>query len=428
MSPDNQSERRAFLINALSGECVTYGELLARLNAVPATALTLCQPASSRDALLQVSAAIAAGFDLVLFDRSLAASEVLALGFHPSQVNQPVLVGQSATVTREGLHKLVTGGSHARLGLFTSGSTGLPKLVWQGVANLARAVRVSPRNEEAVWALAYSPTHVAGIQVYLQALANGCTLVDVFGLDRVSVLAALERHKVTHISATPSFYRLLLPMDRPLAHVRSVTLGGESADAWLLQKLAILFPQARLHNVYASTEAGTLLVADGDVFAISPGLEGKVVLRDGRIHVHHSLLGEFVQTGDLPQEGAKSTKSDEWYDTGDVIEVVKAEPLRFRIVARQRDWVNVGGSKVNPHEVEAVLGEHPDVAQVRVLGRKNSVLGQILCAEVVCRNPAVTEAELRSFAASRLQPHKIPRSIRFVDNIARTRTGKVSRQ
>ncbi len=116
--------------------------------------------------------------------------------------------------------------------------------------------------------------------------------------------------------------------------------------------------------------------------------------------------------------------------------------MRRRTAGRERDWVNVGGSKVNPHEVEAVLGEHTGVAQVRVFGRKNSVMGHILCAEVVAAgrqsakgeapsgeqdSQPLTEGALRAFAAERLQPFKVPRMIRFVDGLATTRTGKLSR-
>ena len=92
-----------------------------------------------------------------------------------------------------------------------------------------------------------------------------------------------------------------------------------------------------------------------------------------------------------------------------------------------RDWINVGGSKVNPHEVESVLEAHPAVARARVFGRKNSVLGQLLCAEVVARGAAPAEADLREFAGAQLQPFKVPRMFRFVDQIAATRTGKLSR-
>ncbi|MBX3739282.1 MAG: AMP-binding protein [Candidatus Didemnitutus sp.] len=416
----NEATDRDWLIDARSGLRTKYAELLARLNARTATLRPCFQPASTNEALVEVTLAVARDADLTLFDHDFGAREIEALGYSTVQLNQPTTMIAGGTLTIASLAQLAAGGSRARLGLFTSGSTGLPKLVWQSVANLARAVKVSTRHAEAIWAFAYNPTHVAGIQVYLQALANGCTVVDVQGLDRAGVLDALSCHRVTHISATPSFYRLLLPVDRSLPGVRSVTLGGERADGPLVAKVSALFPNARVHNVYASTEAGTLLVADGDVFAIAPGLEGRIAVREGQLNVHRALLGEFAG---CPLAG-------DWYATGDMVEIVSEQPLRFRIVARERDWVNVGGSKVNPHEVEAVLAAHPGVGQVRVLGRKNSVMGHILCAEIVLLDAfvgLVTETEIRAYAAERLQPFKIPRIIRFVSQLATTRTGKLSR-
>lgn len=406
-----------WLIDGRTGGTVSYAELFQRLNASPRTFRPRLQPSSTRQVLEALVDALVSDLELTLFDSDFSQAELEALGVSKQVLEQSIPNPRVGPGSREALRDAAAGRSQARLGLFTSGSTGLPKLVWQPAANLARAVRVSSKHANSVWALAYNPTHVAGIQVALQALANGYPILDVFGLDRPEVLAALRRHAVTHISATPSFYRLLLPMEEPVPSVRSVTLGGEAADAGLLTKLAVLFPQARFHNVYASTEAGTLLVADGEVFAIAPGLDGKVRVLDGTLRVHQSLLGEF----------AGGVRETEWYDTGDRVEVVRIEPLRFRIVARERDWINVGGSKVNPHEVEGVLHEHPAVVQSRVFGRKNSVLGHILCAEVVTRGPQPTEPELREFAAGRLQPFKVPRIIRFVNELGTTRTGKLLR-
>jgi acyl-coenzyme A synthetase/AMP-(fatty) acid ligase len=432
---------------------VLRSELLARLNQRPATFRRLCQPTNTADTFTEVTAALVFGSEVVLFDMDFGEAELVAFGYSKAQMNQAAVLAITSGADWPAVQGSASHVSGARLGLFTSGSTGLPKLVWQSAANLTRAVKVSPRHAGAVWALAYNPTHVAGIQVYLQALANGCPVVDIYGLNRTEVLATVERHRVTHISATPSFYRLLLPADRVLPSVRSVTLGGESSDVALLGRLQPLFPAARFHNVYASTEAGTLLIADGDTFLIADGLEGLVAVREGRIYVHRSLLGEFsgqVSGVQMTEAGGQKTErrgqraedrgqeaAGEWYDTGDVVEVVSSEPLRFRIVARERDWVNVGGSKVNPQEVESVLGGHSGVAQVRVFGRKNSVMGHILCAEVVlakadsrlqtAEGERVTEPALRDYAATRVQAFKVPRVIRFVDSLATTRTGKICR-
>jgi len=407
---------RPWLIEPRQGVTLTQENCLDAINA--ALEFAPCyQPRNTADALRAVTLAIAREQDLILFDTDFTADEIHGLGYSADHFAKRVSLARGPTITAESLARLAAGASSARLGLFTSGSTGLPKLVWQSVTNLARGVRTGGRHAESVWALAYNPTHIAGLQVILQALANGCPLVDVFGLDRLAVLAAFKRHSVSHVSATPSFYRLLLPIERPLDRVRSVTLGGESSDHAFLQRLRGLFPVARFHNIYASTEAGTLLVAEDDVFSIAPGLEGKLCLVDGRIHVHRSLLGEFGGRG-----------QDEWYDTGDVVDVASEAPLRFRIVARQRDWINVGGNKVNPREVEGVIEEHVAVACARVFGRSSSVVGSLLCAEIVLRSgTTVTEPQLREFVGSRLQPFKVPRMVRFVAELAATRTGKLSR-
>ena len=136
---------------------------------------------------------------------------------------------------------------------------------------------------------------------------------------------------------------------------------------------------------------------------------------DGELQVASALLGEFA--------GGVAASTDGWYRTGDTVELVSNEPLRWRILSRQRDWVNVGGHKVNPAEVEAVLLAYPGVREARVYGRDNSVLGQILCAEVVAASTP-EEVDLRTYLAERLQGAKVPRLIRVVDRIARGRTGK----
>lgn len=187
---------------------MTYGDLLADLNRSPLEVCALRQAADTAGALEEIALAIAHEADLTLFDADFGDGEIAALGFEKPQINQSRPLESAMLVDQALLQKRAGGASRARLGLFTSGSTGLPKLVWQGIGNLARAVKVSPRRAEAVWALACNPTHIAGIQVYLQALANGCPLVDVHGLDRAATLVALERYGVTHLSGTPSFYRI----------------------------------------------------------------------------------------------------------------------------------------------------------------------------------------------------------------------------
>ena len=405
---------RPFLVGRDGAVALTYADLGARL-AAPDHAPVL-RPAGTAEALVGLVVAMVRQAPLRLVDADFSPDELAKLGVTPAELASREPLRSRPPGSLEEARQLAREGAGFALSLYTSGSTGLPKQVTHRRETLARTLREGPRHADDVWALAYNPTHIAGIQVALQAFSNGNTLVDVFGLDRAAVQERLRRWSVTHISATPTFYRLLLPLDAPRPSVRSLTLGGERADPDLIGRLKAAFPSARLHNLYASTEAGTLLVADGELFGIHPAVEGKVRVEDGQLLVARSLLATF--------EG-RALEGD-WYPTGDRVEVVADDPLRFRILGRTGDFINVGGAKVDPAEVEDALRAFPGVAEARVYGRANSVVGTLLCAEYTSAEP-LAEPDLRSHLASRLQPHKVPRLIKRVAELAKTRTGKLSR-
>ena len=89
--------------------------------------------------------------------------------------------------------------------------------------------------------------------------------------------------------------------------------------------------------------------------------------------------------------------------------------------------INVGGYKVNPTEVEETIREINGVADVRVFAKSNSVLGTIICCEVVRSIPSLDESNIRNQLKTKLQEFKIPRMVRFVDALSTTRTGKIKR-
>ena len=403
----------AFFIDRSGGTSLTYEDLLVRLSR--GEYLPVFRPTSTAEAVVAVLTALVRGAPLRLVDTDFSNSEINALGLQEGQLDNKAPLSGKAPASLEEAQALGRTSSGFSLELYTSGSTGLPKLVRHRFESLTRTLRVGERHAEDVWALAFNPTHIAGIQVLLQAFFNGNTLVDVFGLSRAEIHARLRSQSVTHLSATPTFYRLMLPVEAPLPKLRSLTLGGERSDAPLLAQLRTAFPSARLHNLYASTEAGTLLVADGDLFGIHPSVEGKIRIQNGQLWVARELLGEFQRLDVGP-----------WYLTGDRVEVVSDTPLRFRIVGRENDFINVGGSKLDPAEVECALRAFPGVVEARVYGRPNSVVGTMLCAEYTSLLPLV-EPDLRSHLASCLQPHKVPRIMKRVDSLAKTRTGKLSR-
>lgn len=304
---------------------------------------------------------------------------------------------------------------HWSITLFTSGTTGQPKKVSHTVDSILRGIRIDNKFSDDTWGFAYNPTHIAGIQVFFQALFNFNSIVRLFNLEKKMILDEIDSNAITNISATPSFYRLLLPTKKPFPSVKSITSGGESFDKQLLQNVNSSFPKAKVRNVYASTEAGTIFASEGDIFYIKESQKGFVKIHNHELLIHKDLLGK-----------SDSLKLDgNWYHTGDIVEEI--EPgVSFKFQSRKDEMINVGGYNVNPEEVEDMMRSLPEIKEALVYSKKNSVLGNIVYADAIPLED-VSEDYVRGFLSKRLQEHKIPRIIRFVERFEYTRTGKIKR-
>ena len=309
--------------------------------------------------------------------------------------------------------------------LFTSGTTGEPKPVDHTLDSLARTVRPGSGTGPRRWGLLYEPTRTAGVQVLLQALRGGDTVLDATHLPGLPErLAWLAEHGVDALSATPTLWRQVLQTARPGSlSLTQVTLGGEIADQRLLDALRAAFPGARVTHVFAATETGA-------AFAVSDGREGfplayleepprgvALQVRDGVLFVH--------------APGASTAQEDGFASTGDLVEVAGD---RVRFLGRASGVVNVGGVTVAPEQVETVLREHPHVADALVLPRRNPFSGWILTARVVAApdlddaGRAALPGLLRTSVAERLPGAHVPARIEVVEELPLSTTGKAGRR
>ena len=359
--------------------------------------------------------AIATNSPLVLLDSDLNPSEVA--GVDESQVNVAVQLPEYHFKDMDAVVSALQQ-STSEITIFTSGTTGQPKKVVHSIDTLTRSVRLGDKYKGQVWAYAYNPTHMAGLQVFFQAFENQNTLVNVFNMQRSEVYQKISEYQITHISATPTFYRLLLPFEDSYKSVQRVTLGGEKSDNHLYDNIRKIFPNAKINNVYASTEAGSLFAAKGDCFQIPEKIRDKFTVVDDELLIHKSLLG---RSDSFKLEG-------DYYHSGDLIEWVDKESGLFRFKSRKNELINVGGYKVNPGEVEDVISAIDGVMQVLVYGKANSVLGNVLCADIQLEaGSELTNVDIKKALASQLQDFKIPRRIKFVEQFELTRTGKLKR-
>jgi acyl-CoA synthetase (AMP-forming)/AMP-acid ligase II len=322
----------------------------------------------------------------------------------------------------------------------TTGTTGLPKAARHDWRILGRTVAsVRPRPEQR-WLLAYGPQQFAGVQVLLHVAASQATLVAPFPRQPKDGLEAMLSQNVTCVSATPTFWRFLLAEAKSrkatLPVLEQITLGGEASPGDLLAEIRSTFPEAKVSQVYASTEFGSITsVRDG-----KPGLavsslhsesnpESNVRVEDGELWVRAGA-GMLGYAGETPDADAEPTgESAEWRRTGDLVEIVD-DRVMFR--GRKSEVINVGGVKVHPLPVEDRITGLDSVALARVFGRPNKLTGAIVAAEIVPvggvegADVEAIRAEIKTAVADLPRAWQ-PRSVTFVDAIE-TKGGKTIRR
>lgn len=388
----------------------TYSDLLRSIrsrNLLP----KYCCKTDTYEIFVDLICSIFNSLNLVLLDSDINESELNNLGINQSDLSTEYKLIPFEFDDMDHLLEAISRNSKWKLTLFTSGTTGIPKQVCHDLFTLTRLVKCSEKHRKDIWGFAYNPTHIAGIQVFFQALLNKNTIIELFGMDKRIIMNQIEKYKITNISATPTFYRLLMPFIDCHYLVRKITSGGEKFDLKLNENLLKMFPNAKFRNIYASTEAGSLFESNNDIFAIKDSHLYKI--ENNQLYIHKSLLG-------------KTMNNDEWFNTGDIVESIENQPNNFRFVCRNNEMINVGGYKVNPEEVEATLCENPKVNQAYVYSKPSPICGSILLADVVL-NSECSEFELREYLSFRLQPFKIPRIFNRLDKIDTTRSGKLKR-
>lgn len=305
-------------------------------------------------------------------------------------------------------------GDPAEVWLLSSGTTGAAKCArhtWRGLAGAS-----SERGERAddIWLLAYPISHFAGLQIVAQCVFSGARLVIPRDFGPAAALDALVTERVTAISCTPTYLRRLLlatPDESwPRTCVAQVTLGGETVGQPVLDAARRAWPAARILHIYASTELGAAIT-------VRDGLEGfDAALLDGvQLKLEHGEL--WARRSPRSMLGyAGGPEPGDWIATGDLVEVIEGR-ARFR--GRASEIINVGGFKVNPAVVEAVVREIEGVTEVWVVGHKSSIAGQLVKA-VLCLAPgtdlAAVKREVARRCAERLPSHMTPRLFELVED------------
>jgi len=308
--------------------------------------------------------------------------------------------------------------------LFSSGTSGAPKAMVQDFGKLLATYESRRESDLAMLAL-LGFDHIGGINTLLNTLAAGSLLAVPASRSPADVAATIARHRVAILPASPTFLNLLLTagLTGELASLRVITYGTEPMPESLLARLKTAFPRVRFIQTFGTSETGitrTESPEPGSTFLRfeDPNLEWKVI--DDELW----LRSRTQIAGYLNASNERFT-ADGWFRTGDKVE--QGPDGTLRILGRMGEMINVGGEKLMPAEVEAIVLGVAGVADCRVRGEPHPLTGQTVVVDVVSTqaDQEALRSEIRTACRQRLARHKIPTRVTFVPSVSGERLKKL---
>ena len=321
--------------------------------------------------------------------------------------------------------------------LFTSGTAGGPKLVVHTLASLVGPLSDGPTiGDPATWSTFYDVRRYGGLQILLRALVGHGSMVFSDPSEPVAAfLGRVGNEKVTHISGTPSHWRrALMSAATDRMQPGYVRLSGEIVGQAILDALRQAFPTAGIAHAFASTEAGVAFdVRDGRA-----GFPASLINEDGAVKlrvIDGTLRIKSARTARryLGANMAHLRDAEGFVDTGDLVEI-SGDRCHFH--GRRGGIINVGGLKVHPETVEAVINQHPNVLMSRVSARSSPITGAIVVAEIVARSAPdaagdgfkTTKDEILALCRTTLASHQVPALLKQVASLEIAASGKLVRR
>jgi fatty-acyl-CoA synthase/long-chain acyl-CoA synthetase len=333
--------------------------------------------------------------------------------------------------------------------IYTSGTTGVPKgAVRTGAGDpslTAQLLALIGYRSDDVY-ITTGPLYHSGPGGFMSiAQSLGNTVVLQHKFDAEDWCRLVDHHRVTSTFSAPTPIRLVTQLpDAVLGKYRldsmRVMIANAAPWSFALKKAYLArFPAQSLFEVYGSTELGVNTVLrpedqlrkPGSCGKAAPGVEialfddaGKRVEKVGEPGELYVRSASVFNTYHKAQDKYEAEMRGDWHTVGDVA-YVDDEGFYF-ICDRKKDMIISGGVNIYPAEIEAALEQHPDVQDVAVFGIPSDEWGESVHAMVVARSGSgLNEPKLIEFARRHLAGYKVPRSVKFIEEVPRNASGKI---
>lgn len=338
---------------------------------------------------------------------------------------------------------------------YTGGTTGLPKGAMLTHFNLlsnavAFATWLQLREGKERFLTALPLFHIYGMTTSMNAAVYAAgTIVLVPRFDPKEILETIEKHQITVFCGVPTMY--IMVINHPevaqydLSSIRFCVSGGSTLPPDVQRRFMDLTGGVLIEG-YGLSEASPVThvnppdptmrtVKIGSIGLALPDTEAKIVDSETGVKaLPLGELGELVVRGPqvmkgywgLPEETENTLKGG-WLHTGDIAKM--DEDGYVYIVDRKKDLIKYKGYSVYPREVEDVLYEHPAVKICAVIGKPDSIAGEVPKAFIVLKDSVnATKEEIMTFIGERVAPYKIVREVEFRESLPMTSVGKVLRK
>jgi acyl-CoA synthetase (AMP-forming)/AMP-acid ligase II len=328
--------------------------------------------------------------------------------------------------------------------ILTSGTTGTPKGAQRtspdGLMALAAVLDMIPYRRGSTMMIAAPLFHSWGFFHFVVSLPTASTMVLRRRFDPEGTLAAIERSGADVLGAVPVMVQRILGLPDEvlgrykLPSLRVVSLSGSALPGELAIEWMDRFGDT-IYNLYGSTEVAYATVATPADLRAAPGTAGRPprgtvvkLLDDQGKEVPRGEVGRIFVGNEMRMEGYTGGGNKEAIDgllsSGDVGHIDEAG--RLFVDGRDDEMIVSGGENVFPREVEDCLADLDGIAEVAVIGVKDTEFGQRLAAFVVLeQGVSLSEADLGAHVKANLASYKTPREVEFLAELPRNATGKV---